>query len=113
MFPTDTLQQKIEITDFKPFLAAGNTSVVIILASAVCGVDLWPAACAGVVRWRGGGQCPGEPVWRSNTHCERDGVREQLSTGGGWAAHAGGDDGEHRRSGSDVLLQHLYRRDSR
>ncbi len=32
MFPTDTLQQKIEITDFKPFLAAEDTSVVIILA---------------------------------------------------------------------------------
>ncbi len=31
----DTLQQKIEITDLKPFLAAGNTSVVMILASAV------------------------------------------------------------------------------
>ncbi len=27
MFPTDTLQQKIQITDLKPFLAAGDTSV--------------------------------------------------------------------------------------
>ncbi len=31
MFPTDTLQQKIEITDLKPFLSAYNTSVLIIL----------------------------------------------------------------------------------
>ncbi len=31
IFPTDTLQQKIEITDLKPFLAAENTSVIIIL----------------------------------------------------------------------------------
>ncbi len=30
IFPTDTLQQKREITDFKPFLAAENTSVLII-----------------------------------------------------------------------------------
>ncbi len=35
IFPTDTLQQKIEITDLKPFSAAEDTSVVIILASAV------------------------------------------------------------------------------
>ncbi len=35
MFPTDTLQQKIEITDLKPLLAAENTSVIIILASTV------------------------------------------------------------------------------
>ncbi len=30
-----TLQQKIEITDLKPFLAAENTSILIILATAV------------------------------------------------------------------------------
>ncbi len=36
IFPTDTLQQKIEITDLKPFLAAGNTSVLIILSITVC-----------------------------------------------------------------------------
>ncbi len=35
IFPTDTLQQKIEITGLKPFLAAENTSVLIILATAV------------------------------------------------------------------------------
>ena len=35
IFPTDTLQQKIEITDLKPFLAAKNTSVLIILATTV------------------------------------------------------------------------------
>ncbi len=35
IFPTDTLQQKIEITDLTPFLAADNTSVLIILATAV------------------------------------------------------------------------------
>ncbi len=35
MFPTDTLQQKIETTDLKPFLAAEDTSVLIILATAV------------------------------------------------------------------------------
>ncbi len=35
IFPSDTLQQKIEITDLKPFLAADNTSVLIILATAV------------------------------------------------------------------------------
>ncbi len=35
IFPTDTLQQKIEITDLKPFLAAENTSVLIMLASTV------------------------------------------------------------------------------
>ncbi len=29
IFPTDTLQQNIEITDLKPFLAAENTSVLI------------------------------------------------------------------------------------
>ncbi len=32
IFPTDTLQQKIEITDLKPFLA-GKNSVLIILAT--------------------------------------------------------------------------------
>ncbi len=36
IFPTDTLQQKIAITDLKPFLAAENTSLLIILASTVC-----------------------------------------------------------------------------
>ncbi len=36
IFPTDTLQQKIEITDLKPFLAGENTSVPIILATTVC-----------------------------------------------------------------------------
>ncbi len=36
IFPTDTLQQKIEITDLKPFELAGeNTSVLIVLASTV------------------------------------------------------------------------------
>ncbi len=35
IFPTDTLQQKIEITDLKPFLAAGNISVVIMFATTV------------------------------------------------------------------------------
>ncbi len=35
IFSTDTLQQKIEITDLKPFLAAENTSVLIILATTV------------------------------------------------------------------------------
>ncbi len=33
IFPTDTLQQKIKITDLKPFLAGENTSVIIILAT--------------------------------------------------------------------------------
>ncbi len=32
IFPTDTLQQKIEITDIKSFLAGENSSVLIILA---------------------------------------------------------------------------------
>jgi len=35
MFPTDTLQQKIEITDLKPFLAAGDTSALTMLATNV------------------------------------------------------------------------------
>ncbi len=35
IFPTETLQQKIEITDLKPFLAGENTSVLIILATTV------------------------------------------------------------------------------
>ncbi len=35
MFSSDTLQQKIEITDLKPFLAADNTSVLIIFATSV------------------------------------------------------------------------------
>ncbi len=35
IFTSDTLQQKIETTDLKPFLAADNTSVLIILSSAV------------------------------------------------------------------------------
>ncbi len=36
IFPTDTLQQKIEITDFKKhFLAGENTRVLIILATTV------------------------------------------------------------------------------
>ncbi len=35
IFPPDTLQQKIEITDLKHFLAAENTSVLIILAITV------------------------------------------------------------------------------
>ncbi len=34
-FPTDTLQQMIETTDLKPFLAVENTSVIIILATTV------------------------------------------------------------------------------
>ncbi len=29
IFPTDSLQQKIEITDLKPFLAGENTSILI------------------------------------------------------------------------------------
>ncbi len=37
IFPTDTLQQKIDITDLKPFLAGENSSVLIILATTVCG----------------------------------------------------------------------------
>ncbi len=36
IFPPDTLQQKIEITDLTPFLAAENTSALIILACTVC-----------------------------------------------------------------------------
>ncbi len=36
IFPTGTLQQKIEITDLKPFLTGENTSVLIILATTVC-----------------------------------------------------------------------------
>ncbi len=40
IFPTDTLQQKIETTDLKLFLAAENTSAVIILASAVFHVHI-------------------------------------------------------------------------
>ncbi len=35
IFPTDTLQQKIETTDLKPCLADANTSVLIILATTV------------------------------------------------------------------------------
>ncbi len=35
IFPTDTRQQKTEITDLKPFLAAENTSVIIILSTTV------------------------------------------------------------------------------
>ncbi len=35
IFLTDTLQQKIKITDLKPFLAGENTSVLIILATTV------------------------------------------------------------------------------
>ncbi len=35
IFPSDTLQQKIEIIDLKPFLAGENTSVLIILATTV------------------------------------------------------------------------------
>ncbi len=35
IFPTDTLQQKIEITDLKPFLAGESTSVLIILGTTV------------------------------------------------------------------------------
>ncbi len=35
IFATGTLQQKIEITDLKPFLADENTSVLIILAATV------------------------------------------------------------------------------
>ncbi len=35
IFPTDTLQQKIEITALNPFLAGENTSVLIILATTV------------------------------------------------------------------------------
>ncbi len=35
IFPTNTLMQNIEITDFKPRLAAENTSVLIILVTTV------------------------------------------------------------------------------
>ncbi len=34
-FPTDTLQQKIQITDLKEFFAGENTSVLIVLATTV------------------------------------------------------------------------------
>ncbi len=37
ILPTDTLQQEIEITNLKLFLAGENTSVLIILATTVCG----------------------------------------------------------------------------
>ncbi len=36
VFPTDKLQQKIEITDLKPFLAGENTSGIRLLHSTVC-----------------------------------------------------------------------------
>ncbi len=35
IFPTNTLQQKIEITDVKPVLNGENTSVLVILATTV------------------------------------------------------------------------------
>ncbi len=35
IFPTDTLQQTIEITDLKPILAGENIRVLIILATTV------------------------------------------------------------------------------
>ncbi len=35
IFPTDTLQQKIDITDLKLFLACENTSVLIMLATTI------------------------------------------------------------------------------
>ncbi len=35
IFPTDKLQQKMEMTDLKPFLSSEKTSVLIILATAV------------------------------------------------------------------------------
>ncbi len=35
IFPTDTIQQKIDITDLKLFVSGENTSVLIILATAV------------------------------------------------------------------------------
>ncbi len=35
IFPTDTLQQKIQITDLKSFFAGENTSVLIVLATTV------------------------------------------------------------------------------
>ncbi len=36
IFPTDKLQQNIEITDLKKNLAAENTYVLIILATTMC-----------------------------------------------------------------------------
>ncbi len=39
IFPTDTLQQKIEITDLKSVLAGENTSVLIILATTVYSIS--------------------------------------------------------------------------
>ncbi len=36
IFPTDTQQQNIEISDLKYFLAGENNSVLIILATHVC-----------------------------------------------------------------------------
>ncbi len=47
IFPTDTLQQKIEITDLKPFLAGENTSVLIILATTVICIKHLP-----VYKWK-------------------------------------------------------------
>ncbi len=35
IFPTDKLQQKMEMTDLKLFLSGENTSVLIILATTV------------------------------------------------------------------------------
>ncbi len=35
IFPTDAIQQKIEITDLKPFLTGINTSFLIILGTTV------------------------------------------------------------------------------
>ncbi len=41
IFPTDTLQQKIEITDLTPCLAAENTSALIFLSITVYGNDIF------------------------------------------------------------------------
>ncbi len=40
IFPTYTLQQNIEISDLKPFLAAENTCTLVILATAVATTEL-------------------------------------------------------------------------
>ncbi len=48
VFPIDTLQQKIEITDLKPFLAGENTTVLINLATTYIYICVCVSVCARV-----------------------------------------------------------------
>ncbi len=88
IFPTDTLQQKVEIIDLKPFLAGENTLVLIVLATPVYGEPLspntliiftWHALVGGVT-----GKLNALPVQRSVKWVDGKDSRESILSQCSW-----------------------------